>query len=153
MSIVYTGGTFDLPHRGHMRLLAHCKKMAGPDGQVVVALNTDEFIQEFKGRLPVMSYDEREAVLENLRFVDRVIPNTNGSDSKPAIMSIRPDFIVIGSDWAQKDYYKQMNFTQEWLDENDITLCYVPYTQGISTTELKKRVTEGKTVPHSRAKK
>ena len=50
---------------------------------------------------------------------------------------VQPDFIVIGSDWAKKDYYKQMNFTQEWLDENEIVLIYIPYTQGVSTTEIK----------------
>lgn len=52
MSIVYTGGTFDLPHKGHYRLL----KRAAEIGIVVVALNTDEFIQSYKGKPPILSY-------------------------------------------------------------------------------------------------
>ncbi len=140
MSIVYTGGTFDLPHLGHIRLLQNCRKIAGDKGKVVVALNTDKFIKDFKGRAPVMTYDERKMVLENIRFVDSVVPNEAGSDSKPTILKVKPDLIVIGSDWAKKDYYAQMGFTQKWLDDHHITLCYVPYTDGISTTNLKQRI-------------
>lgn len=140
MSTVYTGGTFDLPHLGHIRLLQNCRKIAGPDGKVVVSLNTDEFVKKFKGKAPIMTYNERKVVLENIRYVDSVIPNEGGMDSKPAILKVKPDFVVIGSDWAKKDYYAQMNFTQQWLDKHNITLCYVPYTDGISTTNLKQRV-------------
>lgn len=140
MPIVYVGGTFDLLHRGHVKFLETCKKIAGEDGKVIVSLNTDEFIEKFKGKKPIMSYEEREALLYGLWMVDEVIENTGGEDSKPAILSVMPDFIVIGSDWAKKDYYKQMSFTQEWLDKNNITLCYVPYTEGISTTEIKRRI-------------
>jgi hypothetical protein len=50
--------------------------------------------------------------------------------------------IIVGSDWARRDYYSQMGFTQDWLDERGIGLCYIPYTLGISTTDLKKRIVE-----------
>lgn len=135
---VYTGGTFDLFHHGHANLLRQCYKI----GRVVVSLNTDEFIKEYKGKPPVMTYEEREKALLSCRWVDEVVPNTGGADSKPAIESVKPDFIVVGSDWAKKDYYAQMQFTQEWLDERDITLLYVPYTLNISTTEIKNRLTK-----------
>ena len=134
--IVYTGGTFDLFHYGHANLLRHCKKF----GYVIVSLNTDEFIKEYKGKPPIMNYAERRAALLACKWVDEVIPNTGGADSKPAIEKAKPHVIIIGSDWATKDYYKQMGFTQEWLDEKNITLCYVPYTMGISTTEIKARL-------------
>jgi glycerol-3-phosphate cytidylyltransferase-like family protein len=87
-----------------------------------------------------MSYEERREILLACKWVDEVVPNFGGSDSKPVIELVKPDFIVIGSDWATKDYYKQMGFTQEWLDERGIGLCYVPYTEGISSTELRKRI-------------
>lgn len=138
--IVYTGGTFDLLHPGHINFLYHCKKIAGDCGRVIVSLNTDEFIESYKRKKPVMSFDERKAVLLGLRWVDQVIPNVGGADSKPAIEQVTPDFVVIGDDWAKKDYYAQMQFSQAWLDDNDITLLYVPYTQGISTTEIKRRI-------------
>lgn len=133
---VYTGGTFDLIHSGHVNFLRRCAEM----GEVTVALNTDEFIAAYKGKPPVMTYAEREAVLLGLRYVSAVVPNVGGADSRISIDLVAPDFVVIGSDWARKDYYKQMGFSQDWLDERGIALCYVPYTQGISTTELKRRM-------------
>jgi len=142
--IVYTGGTFDLFHSAHVRFLKACRKIAGDDGEVVVALNTDAFIQAYKGKLPIMSFDERKEVLLGCRFVDQVVANIGGADSKPSIELVSPDYVVIGDDWARKDYYAQMQFTREWLDEREIQLVYVPYTPGISTTDLKARITAGR---------
>ena len=139
-SVIYTGGTFDLFHPGHVKFLKACRKLAGRFGQVIIALNTDEFIEAYKGKSPVMSYEERKAVLLSCKYVDDVVPNLSGADSKPTIMSIEPDFIVIGDDWARKDYYAQMQFTQEWLEEQEVQLVYVPYTLGISTSDLKVRI-------------
>lgn len=140
MNLVYTGGTFDLFHSGHVNLLSQCKAIAGSSGKVVVSLNTDDFIKSYKGSPPVCSYEEREIVLRSCRFVDDVIPNVGGSDSKIAILQIMPSHIVIGSDWEKRDYYAQMNFTKQWLSDNQIELQYVPYTENISTTDLKKRL-------------
>ena len=124
--IVYTGGTFDLIHSGHVRFLNQCRKIAGDQGEVVVSLNTDEFIEAYKVKPPIMSFDERREILLGLSSVDEVIANTGGADSKPAILEVMPDFIVIGDGWAKKDYYAQMQFTQDWLDARGITLLYVP---------------------------
>ena len=140
MAIVYTGGTFDLFHSGHVNLLRQCKDIATNEGSVVVSLNTDEFILEYKGKKPICSYDERAEVLQACRYVDQVIPNVGGADSKTAILQVMPDYIVIGSDWETRDYYAQMQFSREWLVEKDIILKYVPYTENISTTDLKQRV-------------
>ena len=138
---VYTGGTFDLFHSGHVNFLRQCKKIAGDYGLVVVALNTDEFIERFKGKPPVYSYDERKSILEGCRYVDAVYPNIGNEDSTKTLKNFKVDFIVIGSDWANKNYYAQMGFTQKWLDERGIVLIYVPYTENISTTSLKHRIT------------
>lgn len=140
MSIVYTGGTFDLFHSGHVNLLKKCKEIAGEHGIVVVSLNTDSFIEEYKGKPPVCSDAERSAVLLACKYVDRVVMNVGGKDSKIAIEYVKPDYIVIGSDWAKKDYYAQMSFDQEWLDERNIGLVYVPYTKEISSTSIKSRL-------------
>lgn len=140
MSIVYTGGTFDLFHSGHVNLLKRCKDIAGINGTVVVSLNTDDFIKQYKGLPPVCSDEERLSVVQSCRYVDEVLWNVGGKDSKIAIEMVSPDYIVIGSDWAKKDYYAQMNFTQEWLDEKGIGLVYVPYTKAVSSTDIKKRI-------------
>jgi cytidyltransferase-like protein len=134
--IVYTGGTFDLVHSGHVAFLKRCARF----GDVIVSLNTDEFITAYKGKPPVMSFEERAAVLAELRCVTDVVYNVGGADSRPAIESVEPDLIVIGSDWARRDYYAQMGFDQDWLDARGIGLVYLPYTKGISTTELKRRM-------------
>jgi glycerol-3-phosphate cytidylyltransferase len=134
---IYTGGTFDLFHRGHVNFLRQCKEIGN---YVVVSLNTDDFIERYKGKPPIMNYEERKEILLSCRYVDEVIPNTDGEDSKPTILTVQPQFLVIGSDWAKKDYYKQMNFTQKWLDENNIILIYIPYTENISTTLIKEKL-------------
>jgi len=137
MKKVYTGGTFDLFHRGHVNFLKQCKEIGD---YIVVSLNTDDFIYRYKGKYPIMNYEERRDVLLGCRYVDEVISNTDGEDSKPAILTINPKFVIIGSDWAKKDYYGQMNFTQQWLDDNGIILVYLPYTENISTTLIKEKL-------------
>lgn len=137
-NVVYTGGTFDLFHSGHVNFLRQCSRL----GKVVVSLNPDGFIKKYKGKPPIMTYQERKTVLEACKYVDRVVKNEGWDDSKVAINEVNPDYIVIGSDWASKDYYSQMGFTQEWLDRRGIMLIYLPYTQGISTTELKCRISQ-----------
>lgn len=137
MRRLYTGGTFDLFHFGHINFLFQCNIISD---EVIVGLNTDDFIIEYKGEPPILSFDERKQSLLSCGLVDEVVENTGGKDSKPTILEVSPDIICIGDDWAKKDYYSQMNFTQEWLDENKIVLCYVPYCKSISSTEIKRRI-------------
>lgn len=134
---VYTGGTFDLFHVGHVNLLARCHAM----GRVIVGLNSDEFVERFKGKRPIVPYAEREAVLLACRYVWDVIPNEGDEDSKPAILRARPGIIAIGDDWAPpNDYYAQMRFTQQWLDEQGIRLIYLPRTPNVSSTQIREHL-------------
>ena len=137
MRTLYTGGTFDLLHFGHFSFLRQCAALAD---RVVVALNTDEFILEFKNQAPVLTYDERKEGLLRCQYVSAVVENIGGRDSRPAIEEVSPDIIAIGDDWAAKNYYAQMGFTPEWLEDHGITLVYLPYTQGISSSEIKRRI-------------
>lgn len=145
-NVVYTGGTFDLFHEGHVELLQSCKRLAGPEGLVVVSLNTDEFIQRFKINPPVQTYREREVVLTSCRYVDMVVPNVGEENSKITIEKFmmdnkRPiDVVAIGSDWAGRDYYGQMGFTKAWLDSLNIMLVYVDRRTGMSTTKIKDKL-------------
>jgi cytidyltransferase-like protein len=134
--IVYTGGSFDMPHHGHFRLL----ERASHFGDVVVSLNLNEFSIKYKNKPLIMSYEERREILMSCKWVHDVVPNVGGADSRISIDLVKPDYIVIGSDWATKDYHAQMGFTQEWLDERGIGLVYVPYTKGISSTDLRARI-------------
>lgn len=135
---VYTGGTFDLFHAGHVNFLKRCQEIAGVGGRVVVALNTDEFIFKYKKKKPILSFQQRKDVLDSCRYVDEVVENSGGEDSKITIEMVQSvDVIAIGSDWATKNYYAQMQFDQDWLDSKNISLIYIPYTKGISSTFIK----------------
>lgn len=136
--IVYTGGTFDLFHSGHVNFLRQCSLL----GTVVVSLNTDEFIEKYKGRPPIISYCDRKKVLEGCQYVSKVVKNEGGEDSRVAIKKVDPDIIAIDTGWAVLDYYKQMGFTQDWIDDNGYVLVYLPRTQNISTTEIRRRINE-----------
>lgn len=135
---VYTGGTFDCFHWGHVKFLKECAKF----GEVWVSLNTDEFIEEFKGRRPVMSYYERYKVLQGCKYVDTVIKNYDGANSRTAILDVLPQVIAIGSDWYDKDYFSQLNIDMEFLRKWNIAIMYIPYTSGISTTDIRRRLLE-----------
>lgn len=143
MANIYTGGTFDLFHEGHLELLEACRRLAG-SGIVVVAVNTDEFIYRFKNNYPIQSLRERTKLLESCKYVDYVIPNigeelstitiSNWNDRFP---DRKIDVVAIGSDWAGRDYYGQMGFSKEWLDERNIILAYIDRRTGQSTSNLK----------------
>lgn len=76
------------------------------------------------------------------KYVTEVVPNIGGADSRKTIEKLRTqiDLVVIGSDWHAKDYLAQMKFDWEWLKRNEIGLCYVAYTDTISTTKIKERL-------------
>lgn len=139
MSVVYSGGSFDLLHVGHLELLKGCRELAGIYGKVVIALNTDEFIQQFKSKTPVCSYSQRKEVLESTRYVDLVVCNTGCQDSKPVIEIVQPDTVVVGSDWEKEAYMDQMGFTAEWLADRGIELVFLERTTGVSTSGLRSR--------------
>lgn len=132
--IVYTGGTFDLFHVGHVELLKKCKEL----GEVIVSVNTDEFVLQYKGLKPNVCLEHRIEVLLACRYVDKVIVNEGGKDSKPSILCVKPDIIVVGDDWAPpKNYLKQLSVTQEWLDEHNIKLMFVPYCKKTSSSKIR----------------
>lgn len=138
--VVYTGGTFDLPHAGHLELLEYCRLYAGKHGKVIVSLNRDQFVKKFKAKSPTMYYDERKRMLSNFKWVDKVVENSGDEDSRLAIKKVKPNLVVIGMDWVERDYCKQMGFDEDWLNENKIAVVYVPRTTGLSTTLIKKRI-------------
>ncbi len=144
---VLTMGTFDIFHVGHVNLLAACRKIAGSDGYVWVGLNTDQFIEKYKGERPINNYRDREKTLLALKSVTQVFENSS-HDSRGLIelpikaLGLPVNAIVIGSDWATKDYYKQIGVTQKFLDDRKILMIYVPYTEGISSSQLRRHLAD-----------
>lgn len=138
--IVLTLGTFDLLHIGHLELLETCTKLAGPRGRVVVGLNSDVFVERYKGRAPAQPYAVREELLRACRFVDLVVRNLGEEDSRPVIETIHPDLLAIGDDWLDRDYLGQLGVTAEWLQERRLAIEYVPRTRGTSTTAIRREL-------------
>jgi len=136
---VLTVGTFDLLHSGHIQLLNNCYKLAGSSGKVLVGVNSDEFVYEYKKSKPIMPLKDRLSVLSNLLRVHKVIINESKSLEK-MLMEEKPNILVIGSDWAKKDYFKQIGVSLNWLYENDILLVYTEYTPDISSSLIKERI-------------
>lgn len=138
---IYTGGTFDVPHIGHSIFFEECK-LYFPNTHLVVALNTDDFVERFKNKKPFFSYKERETYLSYISFIDEIVPNIGCEDSKITILQQKPNVIVIGNDWLEKNYCNQMGFDAQWLSEQKISLCFLPRYASISTTEIQKRIRE-----------
>jgi glycerol-3-phosphate cytidylyltransferase len=135
MSRVLALGTFDLFHPGHVLFLEAAREQGT---SLIVAVNTDEFAARYK-RPPIMTLGERMTVVAACWCVDRVIVNTGCEDAKPAIIESGADVIVHGDDWTGGSYLDQLSVTPEWLADHKVQVVYVPYTQGISTSEVRDR--------------
>lgn len=135
---VWTAGTFDLFHAGHVRFLRRCARL----GPVTVALNTDLFIERYKRRRPVIAFEQRREVLEACQYVSQVVVQDSESLAKALIVA-KPTWLAIGSDWACKDYEAQIGCTVRWLDDHGISLVYLPYTEEISSSLVRQRLELG----------
>ncbi len=129
---VLTLGTFDIPHLGHAIFLKKCAAL----GDLTIGLNTDTFVGEFKGRLPLFVWRERAKLLRVLGY--RVLRNE--SAGRDLIMSEEPDLLVVGSDWTPETYYDQIDLQQWDLDLLDVTLLFMGYESVISTSKIKERL-------------
>ena len=145
--VVYVGMSADLIHPGHLNVL----KAAAELGDVTVGLLTDKAIASYK-RLPYMSFEQRKQVVENLKSVNKVIPQET-LDYVPNLQLLKPNFVVHGDDWREG---VQRNVRQNVIDvlaEWDGELVEVPYTDGISSTQLNKVLQELGTTPDLRRNK
>jgi len=143
---VYVAMSADLVHPGHLNIIKKAKEL----GDVVIGLLTDQAIASYK-RVPYMTYEERRAVIEEIKGVTRVIPQDT-LDYVPNLKSLRPDYVVHGDDWREgvqaKTRQKVIDALSEWGGE----LVEVPYTKGISSTRLQSAIKEVGTTPEIRLK-
>jgi phosphoenolpyruvate phosphomutase / 2-hydroxyethylphosphonate cytidylyltransferase len=141
---VYVAMSADLVHPGHLNIL----KRAAELGEVTVGLLTDAAIASYK-RVPFMTFDQRRQVIESIKGVSRVVPQTT-LDYVPNLEAYKPDYVVHGDDWQvgvqQKVRQAVIDCLAEWGGE----LIEVPYTQGISSTQLHAAMKEVGTTPDVR---
>ncbi len=144
--LVYIGMSADLIHQGHINIIREGLKL----GEVTIGLLTDEAIAEYK-RLPLIAFNERKLIVENLKGVAKVIPQ-NTLDYVPNLKELKPDFVVHGDDWktgVQKEVRQRVIDTlAEWGGE----LVEPNYTEGISSTDLISAVKAQGITPGKRMK-
>lgn len=128
MKRVITYGTFDLLHYGHIHLLRRAKELGD---YLIVALSTDEFNRNEKGKQCYFSYEQRKLLVESIRYVDLVIPETCWEQKRTDIHDYQIDTFVIGDDW-------QGEF--DFLREEGAEVVYLPRTPEISSTQIKTQL-------------
>lgn len=144
---VYVGMSADLIHHGHLNVL----KVARNLGEVTVGLLTDEAIASYK-RLPYLTFDERKEIVEGLKGVTRVVPQET-LDYVPNLLTLRPDFVVHGSDWREGVQRKTRQRVLDTLAGWGGELIEPDYTEGISSTRLNAAMREVGTTPQVRLRK
>ncbi len=134
MVTVYTGGVFDVLHLGHLRLLARARALGD---RLVVGVQADEAVCSIPGkRAPILSTEERVAQMRALPFADEVIVY-HVSTNPETVARVRPDVFVHGEDWPrQTDRSRVIRY----LEEHGIRLVLLPRTEGISCTDLRRRI-------------
>ena len=131
VKIGYTTGVFDLFHIGHLNILRNAKLECD---HLIVGITTDELSLKEKGRMPVIPFAERMAIVESIQYVDSVVPQVN-YDKIEAWNNLKFNIMFVGDDWKG---------TEKWnkLDNNflelGVKISYFPYTQQTSSSRIRK---------------
>ena len=137
---VFTMGTFDVFHAGHVEFLRKCRLLGD---QVIVGLNTDDFAESYKRR-PTIDYAGREIVLRACRYVDGVVPNDQpGGTAMALILAVAPDIVAATMDYHPsngKDWFAQVGVPEDWFAERGIAIEWIPYTEGVSSSAIVARL-------------
>lgn len=129
----YTTGVFDMFHIGHLNILRRAKEQCE---FLVVGVSTDDVVETYKHKRPVIPFEERLAIVGAIRYVDKVIPQTS-MDKMKAYETLRFDALFHGSDWKGSAMYNKlvMDFAEIGVD-----VVFLPHTDGISSTLIREKV-------------
>jgi phosphoenolpyruvate phosphomutase len=146
MKTVFVAMSADIFHTGHLNII----KVARELGDVIVGLGTDEVSAQYK-QMAFMSYEQRKAIIENIKGVTRVIPQPS-LDLVPNLRALKPDFVVHGDDWKtgllRETRQGVIDVLQEWGGQ----LIEPAYTSGISSTNLRAALNSATNSPEYRAR-
>ena len=145
--VVYVGMSADIIHPGHLNIIHEATKL----GRVVVGVLTDKAIASYK-RLPYLTYEQRALIVENLKGVDEVMPQTT-LDYVPNLEKVHPDYVLHGDDWKQGVQQKTRQRVIDCISKWGGNVIDIPYTQGISSSMLNQRLKEIGTTPEVRMKR
>lgn len=129
----YTTGVFDMFHIGHLNLLKNAKSQCE---KLIVGVSTDELVLTYKGKTPVIPFEQRIEIVKAIRYVDDVVPQTT-MDKFAAWEILRFDVLFHGSDWKNSDMYNEIirKFQSVGVD-----VVFLPHTDGISSTMLSDKI-------------
>lgn len=127
--IGYTTGVFDMFHIGHLNIIKKAKEQCD---YLIVGVSTDEVVKSYKHKTPIIPFTERYAIIEAIKYVDRVVPQTS-MNKMEAWKQLHFDALFHGSDWKGSDMYNKMivEFNQIGVD-----VVFLPHTEGVSSTLL-----------------
>jgi glycerol-3-phosphate cytidylyltransferase len=127
--IGYTTGVFDMFHIGHLNILKRAKEQCD---YLIVGVSTDEVVEEYKKKTPIIKFEERIAIVEAIKYVDEVVPQTT-MDKMEAWKQLKFDVMFHGSDWKGSDMY---NHIIEKFNNIGVQVIFLPHTEGVSSTLL-----------------
>lgn len=134
----YTCGVFDLFHVGHLNLLERCKEYCDV---LIVGVCDDKYVTDIKKKQPVYSEKERQRILQALKVVDKAeIVTIEETENKMLVLKkFGFDVLFSGDDWKGSERYLK---TEKEFAEYGASIEYLPYTLGISTTDIKNKISE-----------
>lgn len=133
--IGFTDGVYDMFHVGHLNMIETAKKNCE---YLIVGVHGDDVVKEYKNKTPIINENDRRRIVEAVKGVDRAVIN-RFRDKIKLWELYHFDVIFIGDDW--KGTQRWINFEKE-LAKINVDVVYVPYTTGISTTQIKQKILE-----------
>lgn len=128
-TIGYTTGVYDMFHIGHLNVIRRARELCD---FLIVGVSTDELVRMEKRKMPVIPYEERVAIVEALKCVDMVVPQTD-KDKFAAWQKYHFDKMFVGSDWQGTPQWKKY---EEEFAPVGVEIVYLPHTDGVSSTLL-----------------
>lgn len=132
--IGFIQGTFDLFHIGHLNLIKKAKEYCD---YLIVAVNTDELVLNYKGHYPIISLEERKQIVENIKYVDQVVEAPH-RDKIKFYKQYHFNYLIMGDDWKGSSFYNQIE--EELKKYEQVSIIYLPYTKSTSSTKIKESI-------------
>lgn len=127
--IGYTTGVFDMFHIGHLNILRRAKEQCD---YLIVGVSTDELVEDYKKKTPVISFENRLEIVKAIRYVDKVVPQEN-MDKFEAWQKYKFNAIFHGDDWKGSSLYDSFI---EKFKRVGVDMVFLPHTDGVSSTQL-----------------
>lgn len=134
--IGYTTGVFDMFHIGHLNILKRAKEQCE---YLIVGVSTDELVQSYKHKTPIIPYTERVEIVKAIKYVDEVVPQTS-MDKLVAWEKIKFDALFHGDDWKGSNLYNEIE--QKFL-KLGVEMVFLPHTDGVSSTDIVFKIQKG----------